>query len=71
MYGNWSYMDFTEAYPGGPQPVLAPTIFDSEGFPVLQDINTSPKSVTTSLTTVVLESLSGKDTFSGLALGPE
>ncbi|KAI5925631.1 glycoside hydrolase family 43 protein [Camillea tinctor] len=34
--GNWYYMAFEDAYPGGRFPVLAPITWASDGFPVLQ-----------------------------------
>nr|WP_225849414.1 family 43 glycosylhydrolase [Streptomyces sp. HPF1205] len=37
--GDWYYMAFVDAYPGGRIPVLAPVKFDSQGWPVLQKVN--------------------------------
>ncbi|KAL4981684.1 glycosyl hydrolase [Aspergillus falconensis] len=39
--GQWYYMAFSDAYPAGRIPVLAPVVFDSEGWPsVVADYDT-------------------------------
>jgi beta-xylosidase len=37
--GDWYYMSFIDAYPGGRVPVLAPVHFDEEGWPVVDLVN--------------------------------
>jgi hypothetical protein len=37
--GDWYYMAFADAYPGGRIPVLAPLTFGSDGFPRVQLVN--------------------------------
>jgi len=73
--GDWYYMGFTDAYPGGRIPILAPIKWGLDGWPVLQltgnawDVGypypriPSPPHVTKPLT--------GTDAFEGTGLGPE
>jgi len=70
--GDWYYMAFIDAYPGGRIPVLAPITWGSDGFPVLQAVNGAwgesypfpePEHAITSPT--------GTDSFSGTSLGPQ
>jgi beta-xylosidase len=37
--GDWWYMAFTDAYPGGRMPTLAPITWSGDGWPVLQTVN--------------------------------
>ncbi|KAB2580086.1 putative beta-xylosidase [Lasiodiplodia theobromae] len=37
--GDWYYMSFIDAYPGGRMPVLAPITFDDEGWPTVELVN--------------------------------
>jgi hypothetical protein len=37
--GDWYYLAFIDAYPGGRSPVLAPFVFDSQGWPSLKQAN--------------------------------
>jgi beta-xylosidase len=37
--GDWYYMAFVDAYPGGRVPVLAPITWTADGWPVLQLVN--------------------------------
>ena len=37
--GDWYYMSFVDAYPGGRVPALAPITWSSDGWPVLQTVN--------------------------------
>jgi beta-xylosidase len=73
--GDWYYMAFIDAYPGGRVPVLAPLTWDKDGWPSaelpgnqwlasypLPDIGASAHP---------LRSLTGTDLFAGSALGPE
>lgn len=73
--GQWYYMAFVDAYPGGRVPALAPVTWTSDGWPVLQTVNGAwgasypapelppPPRATRPLT--------GTDTFPGPALGPQ
>ena len=69
--GNWYYMGFCDAYPGGRIPVLASITFDDDGFPVLNDINSWPSSLEVPLEQNVLSESTGTDDFSGTSLGPK
>ena len=73
--GDWYYMAFQDAYPGGRIPVLAPVTWSSDGWPTVGLVNNAwsgsypypnvprpPRS---------MKPLTGTDTFSGSALGPE
>ena len=37
--GDWYYMAFVDAYPGGRVPALAPITWTADGWPVLQTVN--------------------------------
>jgi beta-xylosidase len=67
--GNWYYMAFCDAYPGGRIPVLASITFDDDNFPVLSDVNSWPSTVEVPLDKNVLSSPTGTDEFSGTTLG--
>lgn len=69
--GNWYYVGFCDAYPGGRIPVLAPIIFDKDGFPTLSDVNSWPSTVVVPLEENILSEPTGKDDFSGTSLGPQ
>ncbi|MBX6384854.1 MAG: family 43 glycosylhydrolase [Microbispora sp.] len=73
--GDWYYMAFQDAYPGGRIPVLAPITWTADGWPTIQTVNGAwgasypvpdvpapPRQV---------KSPTGTDTFSGTQLGPE
>lgn len=70
--GDWYYMAFVDAYPGGRMPALAPITWSADGWPTVQTVNgrwgtTYPKpNITTSRT---VASMIGPDTFAGPALG--
>lgn len=73
--GDWYYMGFTDIYPGGRIPVLAPMKWDSDGWPVLEltdnawdDSYPFPRLPASPPTT---KSLTGTDVFEGTNLGPE
>ena len=68
-FGNWYYMGFCDAYPGGRIPVIAPITFDS-GFPALTDVNAWPSTVSVPLSAGQSSSSSNTD-FSGTSLGPQ
>ncbi|KQY21378.1 glycoside hydrolase [Cellulomonas sp. Root485] len=70
--GDWWYMAFTDAYPGGRVPTLAPITWTADGWPTLQTVNgrwgaTYNKPNIT--TTKTVASMIGKDTFAGPTLG--
>ncbi|KUO07944.1 glycoside hydrolase 43 family protein [Streptomyces sp. DSM 15324] len=72
--GQWYYMAFVDAYPGGRVPALAPVTWTSDGWPQLQLVNGAWG---TSYTTPDLpppprqvEPLTGVDTFQGATLRP-
>ncbi|MEV6345439.1 glycoside hydrolase 43 family protein [Actinoplanes sp. NPDC051851] len=70
--GDWWYMAFTDAYPGGRVPTLAPITWNDD-WPVLTTVNgawgaTYPKPAITTTRTVA--PMSGPDTFTGTMLGP-
>ena len=73
--GDWYYMAFIDAFPGGRMPVLAPLKWKDDGWPSVElpdntwlkfyplpDISPSRRTV---------KSLTGTDSFRGPALGPE
>jgi beta-xylosidase len=71
--GEWWYMAFTDAYPGGRMPTLAPISWSSDGWPVLQTVNgrwgsTYPRP---NLPWHPVTPLTGTDTFAGTTLGPQ
>ena len=73
--GDWYYMGFVDAYPGGRVPVLAPVTWNSSGWPVLQTVNNTwggsypypnvPRPPRT------VKPMTGTDTFAGTTLGPQ
>ncbi|EOD43516.1 putative xylosidase glycosyl hydrolase protein [Neofusicoccum parvum UCRNP2] len=70
--GDWYYMSFIDAYPGGRMPVLAPITWDDEGWPSVTLVNgawgqtyPSPDVLAAPAT---VEPPTGIDTFSGSAL---
>jgi beta-xylosidase len=71
--GDWYYMSFVDAYPGGRVPALAPITWSSDGWPVLQTVNgawgaTYPRP--NIQTTRTVAPMIGRDTFTGTTLGP-
>ncbi|WP_031520087.1 glycoside hydrolase 43 family protein [Streptomyces sp. NRRL F-5123] len=73
--GDWFYMAFVDAFPGGRVPAMAPVTWTPDGWPVVQlvdgawgtsypypDIAPPPRQV---------EPLIGVDTFKGPVLGPQ
>ncbi|MBO9555889.1 family 43 glycosylhydrolase [Cellulomonas sp.] len=71
--GDWYYMAFVDAYPGGRVPALAPISWSADGWPTVQTVNggwgaTYPKPNIT--TTKTVASMIGPDTFAGPTLGP-
>jgi beta-xylosidase len=71
--GDWWYMAFTDAYPGGRMPTLAPITWSSDGWPVLQTVNGRwgagyPKPNIS--TTRTVQPMIGPDTFAGTTPAP-
>lgn len=71
--GQWYYVAFLDAYPGGRIPVVAPLSWTEDGWPQVVRVNnewgkTYPIPVQTSKT---VPSTTGLDAFEGPALGPE
>ncbi|KAJ7106983.1 putative xylosidase/glycosyl hydrolase [Mycena epipterygia] len=70
--GDWYYMAFTDAYPGGRLPVLAPITWDSAGWPHVTTVNGDwGLSYPYPTTEVTVSSPTGTDTFAGTSLGPQ
>jgi beta-xylosidase len=72
--GDWYYMAFVDAYPGGRIPVLAPINWSADGWPSVQTVNGGwgarypMPNIPASGRTV--KPMTGPDTFTGPALGP-
>jgi beta-xylosidase len=73
--GDWYYLAFIDAYPGGRVPALAPVTWTPDGWPVLQtaggrwgasypypDVPRPPRQI---------RPMTGVDTFAGTSLGPQ
>jgi len=71
--GDWYYLAFTDAYPGGRVPVLAPVKWSADGWPELQitDNKWSQTFPFPRLAEHKMKPLAGTDSFSGPLLGPE
>ncbi len=70
--GDWYYMAFIDAFPGGRVPVLAPLTWDADGWPKLEIAdNTWGESYPYPLPPHPLGALTGTDRFRGHALGPQ
>jgi beta-xylosidase len=73
--GAWYYMGFVDAYPGGRVPVLAPVIWNADGWPVLQTVNgawgTSYPYPNVPAPPRQVKPMTGTDTFAGPGLGPQ
>ncbi|WP_051393379.1 RICIN domain-containing protein [Glycomyces arizonensis] len=71
--GDWYYMAFTDAYPGGRMPTLAPITWSWDGWPQLQTVNGEwgREYPFPNLTPREVEPLIGVDTFTGAALAPK
>ncbi|WBB80968.1 family 43 glycosylhydrolase [Micromonospora sp. WMMD882] len=73
--GQWYYMAFVDAYPGGRMPAMAPINWTSDGWPQVQTVNgawgaTYPKPAVPTPPRAV-KPLTGVDTFAGTTLGPQ
>lgn len=70
--GDWYYMAFIDAYPGGRVPVLAPIKWNADGWPEVEIANnTWGEKYPYPLTPHPLAPLTGTDRFIGVALGPQ
>ncbi|KAI1075917.1 glycoside hydrolase family 43 protein [Whalleya microplaca] len=68
--GEWYYIAFEDAYPGGRIPVLAPITWGSDGFPILTTVNGGwGVSYPAPMPEHPLPLLVGTDSFDGTALG--
>ncbi|THY99151.1 Arabinanase/levansucrase/invertase, partial [Aureobasidium pullulans] len=68
--GDWYYLSFIDAYPGGRSPALAPFVFDSQGWPSLKATNGFAIENPYPVIPVPVKSATGTDTFSSGKLGP-
>ncbi|MDR3717964.1 MAG: glycoside hydrolase 43 family protein [Bryobacteraceae bacterium] len=74
--GDWYYMAFIDAYPGGRMPSLAPVHWDADGWPVLELVNGAwgasyPVPAQSGRRKLQVKPFTGIDTFRGKALGVE
>ncbi|MEJ2859121.1 MULTISPECIES: RICIN domain-containing protein [unclassified Saccharothrix] len=73
--GDWYYMSFVDAYPGGRMPALAPITWTADGWPVLQTVNgtwgTNYPKPNLPAPPRQVKPMVGSDTFTGPALGPQ
>ncbi|KAF3082703.1 hypothetical protein TWF569_004739 [Orbilia oligospora] len=70
--GQWYYMAFIDAYPGGRMPVLAPITWGSDGYPTVNTVNGGwGSSYPYPVTKRPLKAPYGTDIFAGTSLGPE
>ncbi len=68
--GAWYYMAFTDAYPGGRMPTLAPITWTADGWPQVQTVNGSwGVNYANPLPLRPVKPLTGTDTFGGTTLG--
>ncbi|WBB52920.1 RICIN domain-containing protein [Verrucosispora sp. WMMD573] len=69
--GSWYYMAFTDAYPGGRMPTLAPITWTADGWPQVQTVNGAwGVNYPNPLPLRPVKPLTGVDTFAGTTLGP-
>ncbi|MFG2167195.1 family 43 glycosylhydrolase [Micromonospora chersina] len=73
--GDWYYMAFQDAYPGGRVPVLAPITWTADGWPTVQTVNgawgASYPAPNISASSKTVRPMTGADTFTGSSLGPQ
>lgn len=68
--GDWYYMSFIDAYPGGRVPALAPVAWGGDGFPTLELVNGAwGASYPMPMPARPVASGLGTDAFAGTALG--
>lgn len=73
--GDWYYMAFVDAYPGGRMPALAPITWTGDGWPQVQTVNGAwgvnyPRPNLPAPPRAV-KPLTGVETFAGTTLGPQ
>ncbi|NUR49206.1 MAG: family 43 glycosylhydrolase [Hamadaea sp.] len=73
--GDWYYMAFVDAYPGGRIPVMAPITWTSDGWPVITTVNgawgSSYPSPNLPAPPRAVTPMIGSDTFAAATLGPQ
>lgn len=69
--GDWYYMGFTDIYPGGRAPVLAPITWDDEGFPSLVTVDGGWGNYPNPLPEVEQPDTLGLHEYPGSSLGPQ
>ncbi|MEU3454665.1 family 43 glycosylhydrolase [Micromonospora sp. NPDC006766] len=70
--GQWYYLAFVDAYPGGRVPALAPITWTADGWPQIQTVNGAwGSSYPSPLPIRPVASMTGTDTFTGATLGPQ
>jgi beta-xylosidase len=73
--GDWYYMAFVDAYPGGRVPALAPITWTADGWPQVQTVNgawgTSYPAPNIPASSKTVRPMTGTDTFTGSGLGPQ
>ncbi|MGW4155412.1 family 43 glycosylhydrolase [Micromonospora chersina] len=73
--GDWYYMAFQDAYPGGRVPVLAPITWTADGWPTVQTVNgawgASYPAPNIPASSKTVRPMTGADTFTGSGLGPQ
>ncbi|WP_240521703.1 glycoside hydrolase family 43 protein [Amycolatopsis vastitatis] len=71
--GDWYYMAFVDAYPGGRVPVLAPITWTADGWPRVTTVNGGwgASYPFPNLPAHPVQPMIGVDTFTGPALGPQ
>ncbi|KAH7145541.1 glycosyl hydrolase, partial [Dactylonectria estremocensis] len=69
--GSWYYMGFTDIYPGGRSPVLAPITWGDDGFPTLVTVDGEWGDYDYPLPRFDVPLVIGTDQFSGTSLKPQ
>lgn len=69
--GDWYYMAFDDAYPGGRVPMLAPMHFDDDGWPTLNSNKDFSGRYRYPSKPVPVPGVTGVDDFSGPTLNPQ
>ncbi|GGN07623.1 xylosidase [Lentzea pudingi] len=71
--GDWYYMAFVDAYPGGRVPVLAPITWTSDGWPRITTVNGGwgANYPMPNLPSRPVKPMTGVDTFDGTTLKPQ
>lgn len=71
--GDWYYMAFVDAYPGGRIPVLAPMTWGDDGWPTMElvDGNWGASYPMPNASAGTVKPITGTDSFNGTSLGAE